>query len=182
MLPTDLKPERFNRYPPEARKLVTTNIGTLQRLPLVFLPSLLREAIDYDFKFPAERKALEKELARLGSLSGDEFNNWFQGFAKIQLSVALQDFDWINSPAQFVEQLSAYLWTTHQLDAFRKAATEYGSHLQEAIPPEAPRVPRLGITVIGQGVPTYSEQLFRKLRPHGAYFKNIKPENGFSTL
>ena len=68
MLPTDLKPERFNSYPPEARKLVTANIATLQRLPLTFLPSLLREAIDYDFKFPAERKALEKELSKLGSL------------------------------------------------------------------------------------------------------------------
>ena len=60
MLPTDLKPERFNSYPPEARKLVTANIATLQRLPMSFLPSLLREAIDYDFKFPAERKLWKK--------------------------------------------------------------------------------------------------------------------------
>jgi hypothetical protein len=182
MLPTDLKPERFNGYSPEARKLVTVNIATLQRLPLSFLPSLLREAIDYDFKFPAERKALEKELAKIGSLSTEKFNEWFQGFAKINLSPEMENRDWVGAPAQFVEQLSSYLWTTHQLDAFRKAATEYGNSLQDAIPAEAPPVPRLGITVIGQGVPSYSEQLFRKLRTHGAYFKNVKPENGLSTL
>jgi len=36
--------------------------------------------------------------------------------------------------------------------------------------------------VVGQGVSTYSEQLFRKLRPHGAYFKNVKPDNGLKAL
>src|ERR1041385_1505236 len=148
MLPTDLKPERFNSYPPEARKLVTANIATLQRLPLSFLPSLLREAIDYDFKFPAERKALEKELAKISSLPAEKFYEWFQGFAKISLSPEMENRDWVGAPAQFVEQLSSYLWTTHQLDAFRKAATEYGNSLQDAIPVEAPPVPRLGITVI----------------------------------
>ena len=44
-------------------------MGALQRLPLTFVPSLLREVIDYDFKFPPERKAIEKELANLNSLS-----------------------------------------------------------------------------------------------------------------
>jgi len=57
MLPRDLKTEQFAGYPPEARKLATSYLGTLQQLPLSFLPSLLRELIDYDFKFPAERKA-----------------------------------------------------------------------------------------------------------------------------
>ena len=182
MLPADLKPEKFSSYPPEARKLVTANIATLQRLPLSFLPSLLREAIDYDFKFPAERKALEKELATLNSLSAAQFNDWFQGFARIRLSSELENFDWIGVPAQFVEQLSAYLWTTHQLDAFRKAATEYGGNLQAAGAPEVPGVPRLGITIIGQGVTSFDGQLFRKLRPHGAYFKNVRPDRGLSHL
>lgn len=182
MLPTNLKPERFNTYPPEARKLVAASIATLQRLPLTFLPSLLREAIDYDYKFPAERKALDKELAKLSSLPAAEFNDWFQAFSEIHLSSELENFDWVGSPSQFVENLSSYLWTTHQLDAFRKAATEYGNRLHDAIPAEAPPIPRLGITVVGQGVSSYSEQLFRKLRLHGAYFKNVKPDDGLKTL
>jgi hypothetical protein len=182
MLPHDLKPEQFKSYLPEARKLVVDYLGALQRLPLSFLPSLLREAIDYDFKFPAERKALEKELANLRSLSAEQVKDWFQGFAQIRLSSELEHFDWVNAPAQFVEQLSAYLWTTHQLDAFRMAAMAYADRLRAAVPPEPPRVARLGITVIGQGVAAHDEPLFRKLRAHGVYFSHVVPENGLKLL
>jgi hypothetical protein len=50
------------------------------------------------------------------------------------------------------------------------------------VPPESPQVPRLGITIIGQGVPSYDEAVFRKLRPHGAYFSRVKPEGGLRQL
>lgn len=147
-----------------------------------FVPSLLREAIDYDFKFPPERRALDRELATLNSLSADQTNEWFHRFAKISLSPNLERSDWVNSPAQFVEQLSAHLWTTHQLDSFRGAATEYADRLSSVAPPEKPAAPRLGIAVIGQGVVSYDEPLFRKLRPHGAYFDRVNPENGLKLL
>src|SRR5271165_4378991 len=182
MSSVDLKPEQFTGYPPEARKLVTNDLAALRRLPLSFLPSLLREVIDYDFKFPAERKAIEKELENLSSLSPELTKDWFQGFAQIRLSPQLEQFDWINAPAQFVEQLSAYLWTTHQLDAFRAAALGYAERLHAAVPPEPPTMPRLGITVIGQGVTTPQEPLFRKLRPHGVYYSRIQPENGLQQI
>jgi hypothetical protein len=146
------------------RKLVTNYLGTLQQMPLSFLPGLLRELIDFDFKFPAERRAHEKELAYLGSLPVGQLKEWFQGFAEIRLSPQVEGFDWTKAPAQFVEQWSPHLWTTHQLDAFRKAANEYADRLRSAVAPEPPVVPRLGITVIGS--------------THGAYFSRVKPENG----
>ena len=182
MLPSELKPEQFNGYPPEARKLVTGYVAALQRLPLSFLPSLLREVIEYDFKFPAERRALEKELANLNSLSSEQIKDWLQGFAQIRLSSQLENSDWVNAPGQFVEQLSSHLWTTHQLDAFRIAAVAYADRLRGVVPAELPPVPRLGITVIGQGVTANDEPLFRKLRSHGAYFSGVKPENGLELL
>ena len=182
MLPRELKPEHFNGYPPEARKLVVGYIGALRRLPLSFLPSLLREMVEYDFRFPVERRAVERELANLSSLSAEALETWFKQFAQIQISPKLESFDWINAPAQFVEQLSAYLWTTHQLDAFREAAVQYSSRLQGAVPAERPPVPRLGVTVVGQGVGDYAEAVFRKLRPHGAYFSRIKPDGGLEQL
>jgi hypothetical protein len=182
MLPRDLKPDQFTRYPPEARKLVVSSLPVLQRLPLSFLPSLLREIIDYDFKFPAERQTLEKELANIASLSPEAVNDWFVGFSEIRLNSRLENSDWVNAPAQFVEQLSAHLWTTHQLDDFRTAATAYADRLRKVAPPEPPAVPRMGITVIGQGVDAYGESIFRKLRPHGAYFTRIRPENGLRLL
>jgi hypothetical protein len=181
-LPRDLKPENFAAYPPEARKLVTNYLGTLQMLPLSFVPGLLRELIDFDFKFPAERTAHERELAKVSSLSNDQRKEWFHEFDEIKLSPQLEAFDWVKNPAQFVEQLSAHLWSTHQLDAFRKASNDYGDRLQLAIPPEPPAIPRLGITVIGQGVASYDDPLFRKLRPHGAYFTHVNPDNGLRIL
>jgi len=182
MLPSDLKPERFGSYPPAARKAALANLSAMQRLPLSFLPSLLRELIDYDFKFPAERKALDKELANLSSLSPADEQDWFRSFAQIHLSPQLESFDWANAPGLFVERLSAHLWATHQLDAFRSAATDYADRLRKVAPPETPSTPRLGIAVIGQGVPEYAGPVFRKLRPHGAYFSKVEPQNGLNQL
>ena len=182
MLPSELKPEHFNGYPPQARKIVTENLAALRLMPLCVLPTLLREAIEYDYKFPAERRSLEKELTNLRSLTSEQRQQWFAGFEKIQLTTALEKFDWINSPGQFVEQLSAHLWTTHQQDAYRRAAMDYGNRLQSAAPPELLPVPRVGITVIGQGVAASTLPLFRKLRAHGAYYTHVDPQNGLQQL
>jgi hypothetical protein len=182
MAPSELKPEQFSSYPPLARKLATENIATLRKLPLSFLPSLLREVIDYDYKFPAERHALDRELRNLTSLSAAEWKEWLGGFETIQMSPALEKFDWVNSPGQFVEQLSSHLWTTHQQDAFRRAATDYGNRLHAAAPPENPTIPRLGIAIVGQGVAASDYPLFRRLRSHGAFYTRVNPEGGVQTL
>src|SRR5579862_86670 len=176
MLPRDLKPELFNGYPPLARKLVTDNLERLSKVPVSFLLSLLREVIEYDYKFPVERRGLESEIANLASLSAEQWQEWLGAFDRIQMSPALEKFDWVNSPAQFVEQLSSHLWTTHQQDAFRKAATDYGNRLMAAAPPEKPAIPRLGIAIVGQGVSAGDFPLFRRLRSHGAYYTQVKPD------
>ena len=61
--------------------------------------------------------------------------------------------------------LSAQLWSTHQLDAFRKASNDYADRFRSAVPPEPPPIPRLGITVIGQGVTYYEDQYFVSCAP-----------------
>src|ERR1700675_4031953 len=108
MLPRDLNPAHFSGYPPQARKLVTAYVDALRRVPLSFLPSLLREVIDYDFRFPLERQAQEKELANLNSLSVEQADDWFGAFAKIRMSPQLEQLDWVNAPGQFVEQISSH--------------------------------------------------------------------------
>jgi hypothetical protein len=182
MQPTELKSEQFSNYPPEARKIAEHYARTLSQLPPSFVPSLLREVIEYDYKFPVERKAVEKELETITELSPSDRAEWFAGFERIKLSQQLVNYDWVNSPGQFVEQLSAHLWATHQLDAFRAAATSYANRLATANPPEPPPIPRLGISVIGQGVTTYNDPLFRKLRPHGVHFTQVKPEGAMQTM
>jgi hypothetical protein len=178
MLPRDLKPENFSGYPPLAKKLVTVNLDVLRSLPLSMLPNLLREAIDFDFKFHPERRSIELEISALKSLPPESRTAWLGAFEDIQLSPALESMDWVNQPGLFVEQLSAHLWSTHQQDAFRKAAIDYGNRLHAAVPPEVPTMPRLGVSIIGQGVTSNTVPLFRKLRPHGTYYTNLNPENG----
>ena len=182
MLPRDLQAGKFAAYPPQARALATANLPVLQTLPLALLPALLRELIDYDFKFPEERASIERELSALRSLSPDQSRAWFEPFARLSLSPKLEHVDWVNHPSEFLEQESAWLWTTHQQDAFTAAATQYGDRLQNAVPPQPLPAPRLGIAVIGQGVATWDAPLFRNLRPHGTYFSQINPANGLDLL
>jgi hypothetical protein len=182
MLPVNLKAEQFAGYPPEARSLAVSYLATFQQLPLSFLPSLLREIVDYDYKFPAERLAITQELSNLKSLSAVQMKEWFHPFSQISISSKLETSDWVGQPALFVEQLSAYLWSTHQLDAFRKAALDYGERLRSAGPPEPPSIPRVGIAIIGQGLASYDAPLFRNLREHGTYFERVKPDNGVDLL
>lgn len=182
MQPSNLKPEDFTKYSPEARKLIIAHLDAIRQLPISFLPNLLREAIDYDFKFPAERSDIERELEVISTLPSAERQDWFRGFTQITLSPALERFDWVNQPARFGERESAYLWTTHQQDTFREAATAYGARLLAAGPPSEPPMRRLGIAIIGQGVAAYDAPLFRETRAHGTYFGKLSPENGLELL
>ncbi len=182
MLPSSLQVDSFQRYPSQAQALASTHLALLQQLPLCFVPSLLREWIEYDYKFPAERLTIHNEIAALVSLPPAERLEWFRPFAQLRLSTALEQFDWVNQPAQFTEQLSAYLWSSHQMDGFRAAATGYGARLRQAAPPAPPRMRRLGIAVIGQGVSSSPTSLFRRLREHGTCFSAIQPGNGLQVL
>ena len=127
-------------------------MAALRQLPLSFVPGLLRQVIEYDFMFPAERASLDKELSVLSALSSPQIAEWFHEFSQVRLTPANERLDWVGQPAQFTEQFSAYLWSTHQMDLFRAAATGYSERITAAAPPDAPPVPRLGIAVIGQGV------------------------------
>lgn len=182
MLSSDLKPQQFQAYPPEAKQLAIDHLVLLRQLPPSFVALLLREIIAYDWKFPAERKDLEQQLAYLNSLSSEQRQGVMAGFARVRLSAQLESFDWVNAPVQYSEQLTAHLWATRQIDAFRAAALDYGRRVNSTRTPELPPVPRLGIVVIGRGVAASKYPLFRKLRKQGVYFKGIRPDNGVRIL
>ena len=182
MLPNQLVAESFAAYPPEAKRLAVGQVALLRLLPLGFVPLLLRELIVYDWRFPAERRDLERQFTYLTSLSPQQLARAMASFSQLRLTAALEKADWVNSPATFSEQLTAHLWATHQIDAFRAAAVEYVAKSSAASPDEPLPVHRLGIAVIGQGVRENRYRLFRKLRPQGVYFTHVKPENGLAAL
>ena len=182
MLPHQLTAESFAGYPAEARRIATARITLLQRLPLGFVPLLLRELIGYDWKFPAERQDLDRQFAYLAALSPDQLERTMAPFSQLRLTGSLEKADWVNSPAVFAEQLTAHLWSTHQIDAFRAAAVEYIAKSSASAKEDPLPVHRLGIAVIGQGVRDNDYRLFRKLRKHGTYFTQVKAVNGLSAL
>src|SRR5215213_6687498 len=145
MLPSQLTPGHFDRYPETARRMAVEQIALLRRLPLAFLPLLLRELIVYDWKFPAERREIDGQFAYLKPLAAEELSKAMAPFAHLRLTAALERMDWVNAPAIFTEQLTAHLWSTHQIDAFRAGAVAYMEKANAALPPATLPAHRLGI-------------------------------------
>lgn len=182
MQPAELRSGDFAKYPPQARRVAIANVKLLSRLPLAFVPLLLREIIVYDWKFPAERQEVDGQFKYLESLPASQVTRAMAAFAAIQIGPELAQFDWVNNPAGFSESLTAHLWSSQQIGAFRTAATEFVNAFHLAIPKGRPPMRRLGIVVIGEGVKDTNFQLFQKLRPYGTVFTRLKPENGWPTL
>lgn len=178
MVPSQLSAAQFAGYPAQARQAAVDHVGLLRQLPLAFVPLLLREILVYDWKFPAERRELDHQLTYLQTLSSAELARQLTPFSKLTLSPDLERFDWVNDPGAFSEQLTAHLWATHQIDAFRAAAVEYVSRLSADGKPEGVPLRRLVMVIVGQGVRDNSYPLFRKMRPEGTYFSNVKPDGG----
>src|SRR5579883_3154183 len=182
MLPSQLNPEHFQAYPPEARRIAIRQLPLLRQLPLSYLPLLLRELIAYDWKFPAERKEIDDQFLYLGPMSKDQLAETMHPFSEIRLSPQLQNMDWVNQPVRFSEDFSAYLWQTHQIDQFRKASIDFIHGVHAARPEQPPPLPRLGLVIVGQQVQATSYPLFRKLRPYGVHFTNVVASNGRENL
>jgi hypothetical protein len=182
MLPAQLRAANFAAYPPLARDVALRYLGLLQQLPAVFAAILLREIIRYDWKFPAERTQMNDQLRFLSTLSQPKLADLMSQFSAIPLSTELKDENWAASPAEFIEQFTAYLWIVHAVDSFRTAAESYRSQLSLAVLEQEPATPRLCIVVIGKQADPNGVQLFRKLRAHGTYFTQIKSAGGLDTL
>lgn len=180
--PGQLKAADFKAYPAQGRNVATENVALLRQLPLVFAALLLREVIAYDWRFPAERRQINGQMRVLGALSALELAERMAGFRGLKLGAELERTDWITNPAGFVEQLTAWLWSTQQMDGFRGTAEVYARYLQTVLPSVAPIFSRLGIVVVGQGVERAERPLFRRLRPHGVYLGKVDPKGGVETL
>jgi hypothetical protein len=182
MLPAQLKAADFAAYPPQARAFATEHIAILQQIPLSLLPSLLNEVSGYDWKLPAERAQIDRQIQWLGAMSPAQLADRTKEFAALRLNSNLEAVDWVNVPSSFLEQLTAWLWSTHQMDAFHAAADNYTTQLAAAAPTPPPATPRLAIVIIGKGVDQTSYRPFSKLRQHGTYFTKIKPEDGVDAI
>ncbi len=182
MRPVDLQADQFAGYPPLGRQLVSENLALLRQLPLALAPLFLGEVKAYDWNFPLERREVEVQFKYLHSLTPNQLRSAMAPFSKIILPSIASEIDWVNYPRVFSEYLSAALWSTAQVDKFSAASTEYVNAYRAAYPPDPPPIPRLAIVIVGQGVGEAAFPLFRKLRPHGVHYTNVREDDARKTL
>jgi hypothetical protein len=144
-------------------------------MPLILIVLVLRQAIQYDWCFPAEREQLSRQLDLVGRMDAASFDALMAPFSAIQLSPELRGIDWVREPQQFSEQLTAYLWSQHQIDRYHKAAQEYQQSLEKTLAEKTVATPRWTMVTVGQGTQQTAFPLFRRLLPHGTLFTNVDP-------
>ena len=169
--PAQLTAASFAAYPPEAREFAAAHLALLRELPLAVAPAFLREIIVYDWRFPAERRTFERQCVWLESLPAEQRAALLGPFRQITLPAALPGKDWVGNPQAALEEVTAHLWTTSQIDAYRRAAQE----LLE-VPPDANSLQqeRCVIVVVGKDAVAPSPLLFRKLATHGVTLRNLQ--------
>lgn len=182
MTPSELKPESFREYPPGARAIALQHIGLLRQLPLVFAGFFLSEIRRYDWSFPAERYSVDGQISYLSSLSAGERAHLLQGFVLDSLPEEIRKLDWVRRPEVFVDVLTGWLWSSHRIDAFRAAATQYAASWRKARPEPGPPALRLCVVVLDHELRAPNYSLFRKLRPHGILFSAVDPDNAWTEI
>jgi hypothetical protein len=170
MTPDQLTAASFSSYPPQARQFAIAHLALLQQLPIAVAPAFLREIIVFDWRFPAERHTFERQCVWLESLTPEQRARLLAPFRQISMPANLAAKDWVAAPQPFLEQLTAYLWSSSQIDTYRRAAQDL-----LAVPlDETPQKDRLVIVVVGKDATAANPQLFRKLAPHGITLRNLQ--------
>jgi hypothetical protein len=178
MQPRDLTEAMFASYPPLGRKVAVEHLALLRDLPLVLDAILLRELQEYDTSFPVERAAIDARFTYLGSLAPEQRHTLTRAFAELPLSSDLTAEDWVRSPRKFEEDLSAYLWSSHQIDAFRIMSEEFVHAVTTAIPAAVPPLSRLAVIALPSELYKDDYPLFRKLLKQGTLFSRVEVDGG----
>ncbi|HEX6772830.1 MAG TPA: hypothetical protein VF126_12435 [Acidobacteriaceae bacterium] len=170
MTPEQLTAGSFSGYPPQARQFAADHLALLRQLPLSVAPAFLREIIALDWRFPAERRTFERQCRRLESLPPEQRAKLIAPFQQIHVPDSIAAHDWVGAPQPFLQELTAYLWSSSQIDTYRRAAQDL-----LAVPlDDAPQKNRFAVVVVGKDATSPSPQLFRKLAPHGVTLRHLQ--------
>lgn len=179
---SQVTPDSFAGYPPQGRALAVQSLDLIQKLPIPFAALLMSQLILYDWLFPAERKSVDDQFAWLRSLSSFDLQRSLDGFRLTSVDSNLQSFDWAKHPSEFVEALTATLWSSHRIDSFSAAANEYTAAWRRAFPEPQPITSRLAIVVFGKDLQADNYPLFRKLLPFGVHIPSVTPTDAWAAI
>jgi hypothetical protein len=181
MRPPSLTSADFAKYPEQARHFVLARLDLLRTLPLTLLVSMLREISEFDWLFPAEQKVLQGQMDGLATLSPKKRADVLGGFERVSVPDKLAELDWVNEPKRFLESLTAWLWSSSQIDQFHSAARDFAAAVIVGTDTAAP-IPRASIVVLPTGLDKPGYVLFRKLRAHGTFHENVASDADLAEL
>ena len=177
MKPEELSARSFDRYPPRARAVAVQHLEQLKQLPVPVLASFLDRIVGWDWRFPTERDQLAAQLNALERLTPERLRQLARPFADISLPPELARLDWLNAPAIFLEQLTAYLWSAQKIDGYRAGAKALVDELSPPDSAPATRAQRLVIVTCGADLAAGNYPLFSKLRKHGLRATNVSGDS-----
>lgn len=163
MTPEQLRAEDFARYPAAGRAFAIESLDLLRRLPIAICPSFLQQMQVLDTSFPAERDSLRRQRDGLAVLPAEKFRALAAPLAQLSVPARLEKSDWVHEPEKFIPELTAWLWSSGQIDAFRSAVQK----LFAAIPDSPASPHRLTLVVVGRDAEAGAAPRLRKLRARG---------------
>ena len=169
MKPERLRAEDFSRYPLAGREFAVESLPFLRRLPIAICPSFLQQIQLLDTSFPAERNSLRRQRDGLAALPPATFAELVALLEQMPIPSGLQRSDWVNEPATFISELTAWLWSSGRIDTFRNAV----QRLFAAIPASTASPHRLTLVIVGRGAEAGTAPRLMKLRPLGVLLTRL---------
>ncbi len=167
----------FSGYPPEGREIAISHLDVLNEIPAALLPVFLVELKDYDWKFPVEQREI---IARLEFIRANPVS--LSAFRNISIPAALESSRDARDPQRFLADVTAVLWSSLQMDAYRKAADEFVALYEAKVQQPAPPRPRLVMICIGREAGTPAYPLFQRLRSSGQICTNVQTDDTAAAL
>ena len=152
----------FSGYLPQGREIALSHLAALQHAPLPLLAVILRDLREYDWRFPIEQEEIARRIEFLQTNPTS-----FAAFDRISLPPELESRNYAEEPQQFLAELTAYLWSSLQMDQYRQAAAEFVKSFNATVKPTPLAAPRLVVVIVGRDVQQAGHALFQKLRAHG---------------
>ncbi len=176
-MPAWLTAESFASYPAQGREIAESHLADLQKIPVALLPVFLVDLKMFDWKFPVEQAEIATRIAFAGSHPA-----FLADFRKIVVPPALDSPAKVGDPQQFLAEMTAYLWSSLQIDAYRSAADQFVAHFAAAREPVKPAAPRLVMICLGRGANPPAHPLFDKLRRFGQMRTNVRVDGAVEAL